>query len=228
MLEIFRDSGLIVGCLILYLVGGRRWSSIKDIAKHWALLIPGIAAFMMYSITCVRPRYMGAFVVLLWMGLFSGLRLPDSADSKRLVECATVAMLIVMMIAIGFSPALTAFSRAGELIAGRNPWPHPHYQVAKGLNHMGIRSGDKVASLGTSFKAYWARLARVKIIAEIPSSRVVDFWAADSLVRSQVIERFASTGARVIVAKNLPSLASAYDWQRIGNTGHYAYLLPPS
>lgn len=228
LLEIIRDSGLVVGCLILYLLGGRRWSCIKDIAKHWTLLIPPIAAFIMYSLTCLMARYLGAFVVLLWMGLFSGLRLPDSADSKRLIECATAAMLTVMMIAIGFSPALKAFSQAGELIAGRNPWPHPHYQVAEGLNRMGVRSGDKVASLGTSFKAYWARLARVKIVAEIPSEHVRDFWSADSSVRSQVIETFASTGARVVVAQNIPSLASTRGWQRIGNTGHYAYLLPPS
>jgi hypothetical protein len=228
VLEIFRDSGLIVGCLILYLVGGRKWSCIKDIAKHWTLHIPAIAAFMMYSLTCVRSRYMGAFIVLLWTGVFSGLRLRDSPDSKRLVECATAAMLTVMMITIAFSPVLTALSKAGQLIDGKNPWPHPHYQVAEGLNRMGIGSGDKVASLGTSFKAYWARLARVKIVAEIPSSHVADFWEADSSVRSQAIEAFVTTGAKVIVTRRVPNPASTHDWQRIGNTGHYAYVLPPS
>ena len=228
LLEIIRDSGLFVGCLILYLFMGRGWFSVGDMAKQWILLIPHLAAFTIYLLTCLRPRYLGAFVVLFWMGLFSGLHLPDSPDSKKLVECTTVAMVTVMMIAIAFSPALMAFSRAGELIAGRNPWPHPHYQVAEGLNRMGVRSGDKVASLGTSFKAYWARLARVKIVAEIPSGHVRDFWAAGSSGRSQVMEAFASTGARVVVAQNIPTLSSARGWQRIGNTGHYAYLLPPS
>ena len=226
LFRIFRDSGLIVGCLILYFVGARRWFCVQDMAKHWVLLIPAIAALIMYSLVLVRSRYLGAFVVLLWMGIFSGIRLPESPDSKRLIECATAAMLTVMMITIAFSPVLTALSKAGQLIGGRNPWPHLHYQVTEGLNRMGIGSGDKVASLGTSFDAYWARLARVKIVAEIPSRHVANFWAADNSIKSQVINTFATTGAKVIVAKNVPSVVSTREWKRIGNTGYHAYILP--
>ena len=81
-----------------------------------------------------------------------------------------------------------------------------------------------MASIGDSFKAYWARLARVQIVAEIYSPQVADFWAADHSIKSQVINAFATTGAKVIVAQNVPSLASTRDWQRIGNTSYHAYM----
>jgi hypothetical protein len=159
------------------------------------------------------------------MGIFSGVRLPDSQDSKRLIGCATVAMVTVIMITTGFFPILTALSRAGQLISGRNPWPHLQFQVADGLNRLGVRSGDQVASLGTSFDAFWARLARVKIVAEIPNRHVADFWAANNSIKSQVLKTFATAGAKVIVARNVPSFVCTSDWKRIGNSGYHAYIL---
>jgi hypothetical protein len=137
-------------------------------------------------------------------------------------------MVTVIMITTIFVPVLTALSQAGQLIGGKNPWPHLQYQVAEGLKRLGVQPGDKVASLGTSFSAYWARLARVQIIAEIKSGDVPTFWAADSLVKSQIIETFDATGAKVIVAENVPSPVYARGWQRIGNTGYFAYILSHS
>jgi hypothetical protein len=226
LFQVFRSSGLVVGCLILYFVGGWKWFRVKDIARHWPLFAPSIVAFILYLLTVVLSRYLGAFVVLIWIGIFSGIRLPESQDSRRLIGCATAAMVTVMMITISFSPVLTALSKAGQLVRGRNPWPHLQYQVAEGLNRMGVRSGDKVAFIGNSFKASWARLARVKIVAEIPSRQVANFWAADNSIKSQVIKTFGTTGAKVIVVEYVPSVVSTRDWKRIGNTSYHAYMLP--
>jgi hypothetical protein len=135
-------------------------------------------------------------------------------------------MVTVMMITISFSPALTALSRAGQLVRGTNPWPHLQYQVAEGLNRMGVGPGDKVACFGNSFKAFWARLARVKIVAEIPATQVANFWAADNSIKSQVIKTFITTGAKVIVVEKVPSVVSTRDWKRIGSTSYHAYMLP--
>jgi hypothetical protein len=54
------------------------------------------------------------------------------------------------------------------------------------------------------------------------------FWAADRLVKSQVIKIFASTGAKVIVVETGPSYGPTIGWQRIEKTGRYAYMLPVS
>lgn len=220
------QAGLVVGCLILYFMSRRRWLGVKDIAQHWNLFVPAIAALGMYSLVHVESRFIAAFVVLLWMGVFSGVRLSDSQESRRLVACVTAAMLTVMMITIGFLPALKAYSTARDLIRGRNPWPHAQWQVADGLNRMEVQPGEKVAWIGNPANNAWARLARVQKVAEIPSVEADNFWAADHLVKSQVIKTFARTEATVIVTKNVPSSASTIDWQRIGNTDYYAYILP--
>jgi hypothetical protein len=94
---------------------------------------------------------------------------------------------------------------------------------------MGVQPGDKVAVIGNALysASMWARLARVRIVAEMPGNEE-SFWAADPYVKSQVIKSFASTGAKAIVAKEGPSYGSSIGWQIIENTGHYVYMLQAS
>ncbi len=100
------------------------------------------------------------------------------------------------------------------------------------MKRMGVRPGDKVASLMYSNKdnVYWARLARVQIVAEIFSDSFrtdeKDFWMVDEAVKSRIIETFAKAGANIIVANDVPPWATAEGWRRIGNTDHYVYFLP--
>lgn len=219
-------GSLIVGCLTLCFISRRRWLCVKDIAKQWNLLVPAIAALGLLALVHVEKRHTAPFVVLLWMGVFSGIHLPNSQESKRLANCVTNAIVTVMMIIIVFSPSIEVVSAARNLIRGRNPWPHLQWQVADGLNPMGVQPTDKVAFIGRSFDAGWARLARVRIVAEIPQRDMDNFWAADPLVKSQVIKTFTDTGAKVIATRNLTRSVSTIDWRKIGNTGYYAYTLP--
>ena len=95
------QGGLIVGFLILYLMGRRGWLCVKDITEQWRLLVPSIAALGMYALVHVELRYIGPFLVLLWMGVAFAVRLPDSPESKRLITRVIIAMLAVMTVAIG-------------------------------------------------------------------------------------------------------------------------------
>ncbi|MCK4261032.1 MAG: hypothetical protein KAX49_18800 [Halanaerobiales bacterium] len=219
------QSGLIIGALVLYFMGCRRWLVVKDIAKHWSLLIPAISALGIYLLIHVQSRYVGAFVVLLWLGIFSGVRLPDSRESKKIVTSVVFAMLLPIMISISLPTAPKVYSAICNLIKDGDASAHVQCQVASALKQMGVEPGDKVAFIGHSFSAYWARLARVRIVAEIPSRDVVNFWAADHLIKSRVIKTFAGTGAKVIVARDIQKCAPTNGWQRIGNTDYYAYIL---
>jgi len=90
-----------------------------------------------------------------------------------------------------------------------------------------------VAFIGDSedgFAAFWARLARVRIIAEILPKDSPDFWGADDLVTSRVIKTFARIQAKAIVAEKVSAWSSACDptkgWQRIGKTDYCLLFLP--
>jgi hypothetical protein len=231
--NIFFDLGgvLVVGSLILYFMGRRQWMAIKDMAPYWVLLVPGMAALAMYALVHVEPRYVGPFVVLLWVGVFCGVRLPDSHESIRLVACVIVALSLVTMVKIAAPTAQVMYESGRDLMRGRLASADMHWQVADGLSRMGIQPGDQVALIGLGGSSYWARLARVRIVAEIPQAEEAEFqeahkfWAADDFVKSQVIKTFARTGAKVIVAR-APRNASTTGWHRIGNTDYYAYILP--
>jgi hypothetical protein len=92
------------------------------------LLLPALAAFGMYSLVDVQTRYVAPFVVLFWMGLFSGVRLPAARESRRLVECVSIAILAVMLLPIG----------AGIIHGSPHGSPdHDHWYVATELDLLG-------------------------------------------------------------------------------------------
>jgi len=194
-----------------------RWLCVNDILAHWNLLIPAVAALGLLSLVHVEPPHTGSFMVLFWMGVFSSVSLPDLPESRRLLASVTIAIVTVLVITASFTTALSGVSTANEMIKGRyNLWPYEHWQVADGLKRIGVQPGDKVAFIGNAFKNSWARLARVRIVAELP--RKDDYWASDSLVKSQVIQTFARTGAKVIITARIPNSASIDGWQEIKNT----------
>ncbi|HEX9919563.1 MAG TPA: hypothetical protein VGA87_10365, partial [Pyrinomonadaceae bacterium] len=103
------------------------------------------------------------------------------------------------------------------------------WQVSEELRRMGVRPGERVASIGNTMFHAWPRLARVRVVAEISTRTggdVEKFWAGDAALKARVVETFAASGARVIVAEGIPQWASGTDgWQRIGATHFYVYVL---
>jgi hypothetical protein len=102
---------------------------------------------------------------------------------------------------------------------------HIHWQVADRLHQLGLQPGEKVAILGAYIHPHyhWARVARVKIVAEILDADV--FWARNAAVQSEILKKIEDTGAKVIVQKpgiKIPDSASS--WQKVGNTDYYAYF----
>jgi hypothetical protein len=221
----FAQGGLIIGFPILFMMTSTPWHSVKNIANQWSILAPAIVALCMYSLVLIEARYMAPFVVLFWVGLVSCVRLKDTPESHRLLACVTLAMLLPMMVKIGELAANKWYSALCYSIRKDSP-AHIQWYVAEFLNRIGVQPGDKVASIGRTFDANWAHLTQVRIIAEIPSADVDEFWAANDAVRSQALSTFGKTGAQLIVADRVPSYASTLGWNRVGNTGYYVYVLP--
>ncbi|MDA2923383.1 hypothetical protein MYX65_01795 [Acidobacteria bacterium AH-259-L09] len=221
------QGGIFIGWLVLFLfsvlVRGR--VNLGSILEAWPLLIPSFAVLGMYALVSPgEPRYSVPFVVLIWLGFFGGCRLPESPHCQRLVASVTVAVVLSMAIPVGHSTA-RAIVKGFESFISQDQSSHPQWEVANGLRQMGISPGDPVAYLRSSYRLDWARLARVKIISEIPPGDIMQFWTADDREKSEVIETFSSTGARAIIAETPPSYVSTPGWQRIGQTEYYAWIL---
>ena len=78
--------------------------------------------------------------------------------------------------------------------------------------------------MGYAFGAHFARLAGVRIVAQLQSRDAPRFWEASGSTREQVLDAFAEAGAKAIIAEQAPPDASRNGWRRIGDTSHWAYL----
>ena len=222
-------GSLVFGYLILVGVSGSFWLSIQELTASWRLLIPAAAGLGIFLITTdvgllvlelqASTRYIAPFIVLLFAGVFSSMRLPNSSESRRLIAGITIAVLVIT----GSQLSLQASKNVVTILRGPE---HTHWQVAESLHELGILPGEKVADLKVkAYDYYWARLARVKIVAQIMDAE--KFWTQDDVLRSKALKTIERTGARVIVQKDgskIPDSAIATGWKKLGNTDSYAYL----
>jgi len=158
----------------------------------------------------------------MWMGLFWGWPLPRTRDYSQRTKHIIVAVVIFLAILVSHSTAREFGKGLRPLIASGQP-AHPQWEVANGLEQMGVHAGEQVAHLRNSNRADWARLARVKIISEIPPSDLMQFWSADDREKSEIIETLFSTGARAIVAERPPYIPVT-EWKRVGQTEYYVWI----
>jgi hypothetical protein len=223
--------GLMIGWIILCWMG---WETPKLSSKHviyWQLVVPASAAFVMYALVYIQPRYIAPFVVLFWLGMFSTVILPASVESKKLVTCISIVIFALVIIKMVVPTLEMVYVTARDLVKPQEHSGTAMWAIADGLRRRGIQAEDKVAIIGWGPEdARWARLARVKIIAEIPSykgwgfSEGDKFWRANERIKSQVYQALAQTGAKVIVA-SVPDSVPSIGWQKIGNTTYSARFL---
>lgn len=221
---------------VMVLANVGRASVVPGIARHWFVLVPIGAVLGAYALLHVDGRYIGAYVVVLWMTLFRSITVPHSEESKRLSVAllAAAALITVITLALGTGPAVwhaaryfvTGNARVSFLQSGYTNW-----KVATYLHDAGLRAGDRVGSVGWTYSAYWARMARVHIVAEVPEEAggAKAFWSSSPEKKAVVMQLFRDVGAKAAVAREgVPSGSAPENWRRIGDTDYYVYVLQTS
>jgi hypothetical protein len=96
--------------------------------------------------------------------------------------------------------------------------------AAQGLTDLGIRPGDEIAVLGHSLDCYYARLAGVRIVAQIWEVPEQIAGLSASQV-SQVLSQLKQAGIKALVSRSHPGFLNDAGWIGIPRTDIYVRML---
>lgn len=213
------QRALAVGVLVLLFFAGDWRGFGCRIAGLWTVWLPAVVTLFLYAMVLVDPRYLPAAVLVLWCSVLASIRLPRLEISPRLVNG------VAMAVAIALGVTITTLTMENIAAVLRRP-PHLEWQVAESLRRRGLHQGDTVAVLGQEPRAdYWARLAQVRVVAQLPEDALGSFWQATSEKQCFILDAFAGTGAKILITHFKPPAAHFEGWQDLENTGYYALSL---
>lgn len=136
-----------------------------------------------------------------------------SAITRRGLIAAN-AMLILLVAGLKYYDSL------------KQPSPIPseandNWFAAKQTELAHIKSGDRIALVGSPFEAYWARAARLKIVAVVPPPRQEDFNQLSRESRRRLYDEFARAGANHVIVQqqNPPEGATDRSWIPVAYIG---------
>lgn len=182
------------------------------------VVLPALATLAMYALVLVEQRYVSPFVVVLLLWIFSSARISMN-EGEALKKPAILAVIV----ALALATAWPVTRDLKDVIVSR---PYEPWQVAVGLHELGISPGTQVGSIGSGLDAYWAHLAGVRIIAEIPQKEQANFLASDAVKKRDVLREFVELGANAVVTKNAAVAQSMEGWQEVGQTHYYVWRAP--
>ncbi len=240
VIYLFLRSPVTIPVLVLvFAMGWRRWLSSHGIFAFWLLLIPTCTYILAYALVYVDPRYIASSLLVIWLCLLASVVIAKPAlrsKANRLIQELAVLFAVVFLASRLEGPTRTAIS---DLVHLRETDWNLNWMLKEQLVKMGLKPTDRVAWIGQSIDAEWARLAGVKIVAEVPVTYIRDntlfrridygtrtqlktFWDASPEQKAKVFQAFQDAGATVVVAEKLPYGADQTGWTRIlkPNTPH--------
>jgi hypothetical protein len=209
---------LVAGLLIIAsMASGRR--ILLNLSRSLFLFWP-LAAFGLYALVIVQPRYIAPFVVLFWLALYEA--------------CCPERLTGAFRGAIGVSALCLLLFQANALMktAGAKSGLRPDAQVAvaEELERLGLHAGDQIATLGSGFDAFYAHLAGLRIAAtigyaggdragddEMPALRDQDLDAVEDKLQRLDIKAIVGRES------HLANVGGA--WHCVVGTGYCALLL---
>ena len=213
---------LVLCVLILGLLGGTLW--VAGLRELWLFIALPVVGMAFYLPILVNDRYLGGFVLVLFLVLLSAVRF--RTGDERIVRIVVLATFFMMTLATAHYTIRVVTHNIPE---GEGPSSTKEdLIVAERLRDLGMTPGTRVAVIGDGTNAYWARLGRLRIVAEIMARNggSVQFWRAPESVQQHVYDLFQSAHARLVVASCLSSCPTPpKGWKEIPGTSYCLYNL---
>jgi hypothetical protein len=216
------QSGLIAGILVFIFWGGA--PTRRAIVHNWPLIAAAALSLGAYSLVLVRPRYVGASLVLLIVAILAGIRLPKAEQFRPVAKYVAAAVMATVLFSVVTHLAETAYK---TMTVDGYPSPKDQIEAAVGLQSMGLKAGDQVAVIGDGSFDIWARLDRFRIVSEISSYDAGNrqFWSEPRERRDLAYNYLGRAGAKAVVVWSPPESAVHADWKQVANTNYYMRFL---
>lgn len=223
----FNPQPALLGLILVLWLGAphprQRWR------PAWALIAPAAAILVMYAFIRVAPRYVGAALLLTWVVAFASVRLAPGIEGRRLLRGAAAAGIVILALAIAVATAGEVSDGWRRLLRGEADEQNIPWATAAALRDAGLSRGMPIGVIGNAQVASrWARLGRVRIVAEVPIADLQAFIGSDEKTVAAVVEAFRATPARLLLAEKLPSSGHWRDWTPVPGTPYSLLWLDQS
>lgn len=212
---------MVAAVVILALLSGSIW--LTGLRALWPFPVIAMVGMGLYLPLVENDRYLGGFVLLLFLTLLAAVRLP--AKDRKSAACVAVSVFCTMMLATADYTVRVATHHLA--IPGSGPSSTAQdVKAAEQLWKMGLHPGDKVAVIMNGTGAYWAHLAKLRIVAEIMGTDkgATEFWNSSPEVQHQVFEVFKRSHAALAVT-SCSALALSSSWEPISGTPYCTHTL---
>ncbi|MBI5569914.1 MAG: hypothetical protein HY914_08220 [Desulfomonile tiedjei] len=191
------------------------------------LVIPGVCGIGLFALVHLEMRYVAPFVFCLVSGL---VMYPSYAEANRdrrapvsWAAGLTVFLLLAMLAHGALDQTLRGLKSSGRTISFQDAFLE-YARVKSFLAQHGVAEGRTVAVVGYP-ATYWARMARVGIVARIPSE--TEFLDANPRERAEAVKSLAGAGVAALLGTGAGFAALAGEgWQHVPGTRGYFVLFP--
>lgn len=154
----------------------------------------------------------GGMTLLFWRASLAAVRQGRTVHFARRAELAialSVSSVLLFRLGIRFNQDRVALTQASS-----ERWGNVPARVAAELAAHGVTPGTRVAVIGPHAESYWARTARVHIVASVPRNRVSEFWQLPVAAQDSLLDEFARAGATYAIATlGVPDIRPDSSWK---------------
>lgn len=192
----------VTAIIVAMLVGG-----LLSVERRGAWAI-AVAFAMVVSLVLFSPRtpYLmhlasALFAIALWAIASRAVRRHRTVAFARGSQAALVlgvGLVFAGRLALRVVRDANAFQQASTLA-------NPQWRIAQNLAVHGVTPGMRIAVIGPVYESYWARTARLKIVASVPDPLVRAWWSLPKASRDTLLDQFAANGAQVAIVTRPPA-----------------------
>lgn len=215
------QGGFIVALLGIFAMEWRKYSVWRGMAAMWPCWISSLVGVGMFSLVLVESRYVASFLVILAMCKLAAARVVPSRATGQVLLGLALGVAAIALVGVASVSSRNLYS------ATFKP-RHLQWEVAQALAQRGIRPGDTVATIiDHRIGDYWAHLAQVRIVEDIPREEMPKLIAMDAPSHAELARLLQRPGAKAIVTTPEPPPGTGFRWERLGQTPYFISMLSP-